>query len=137
MRKPILGRSIRGGVASASAVAIMGTFAGLAGAGISDHTGSSSQYQYGKPPSVTALEPRSGARKGGTYVEIRGRHLFDATAVYFGSRPAKEFRSASETSIIAVSPPGKLGTVDVTVAAPAGLSKRTPADRFRYTKPKR
>jgi alpha-D-ribose 1-methylphosphonate 5-triphosphate synthase subunit PhnH len=38
----------------------------------------------------------------------------------------------SSTSLSAVSPPGSVGTVDITVTSPTGTSPATAADHFTY-----
>jgi alpha-tubulin suppressor-like RCC1 family protein len=86
-------------------------------------------------PTVTAISPIVGAGEGGTTVKITGTQLEGVTAVRFGASSATKFTIDSPTSITAVSPAGALGTVDVTVTAPAGTSPTGPADRFSYVAP--
>ena len=83
------------------------------------------------PPSVSEITGTTGPTNGGTTVTINGSHFDSAVAVRFGAREAQSFTVNSEGSITAISPQGA-GTVDVTVAAPAGTSEITPADRFAY-----
>jgi hypothetical protein len=79
-------------------------------------------------PSVAGVQPDFGPSGGGTSVTITGREFDGATAVSFGSTPAKSFTVLSRTSITAISPPGT-GVVDVTVTTPNGTRG---VDRFDY-----
>ncbi len=95
--------------------------------------GGSHDLAYSEPlPSVSGLSPAVGGVAGGTHVTITGVNLEGATAVAFGSNAAERFTVNSPTSISAVSPPGSLGTVNVTVTTPAGTSATGPATRFTY-----
>ncbi|MHB1524891.1 MAG: IPT/TIG domain-containing protein [Candidatus Dormibacteria bacterium] len=84
---------------------------------------------------VTAISPTSGSTAGGTTVTITGAN-FDTTAgattVDFGSTPATEVSCASTTSCSAVSPPGWVGTVNVTATVGSTTTGLTAADRFTY-----
>ncbi len=82
-------------------------------------------------PAVTKVTPSSGAEAGGTKVKIKGTGFSGATAVEFGSTPAKSFKVDSSKSITAVSPAGS-GTVDVTVTVGGSTSATSSADRFTY-----
>jgi len=82
-------------------------------------------------PTVTKIEPTTGAPAGGTSVTIIGTNFTGASAVKFGSTSAASFRVNSETSITATSPAGA-GTVDVTVRTSEGTSPTSPADQFDY-----
>jgi len=94
--------------------------------------GPNAQYTYTSPaPTLTKLEPSSGAKVGGASVTITGTNLIGATAVKFGSTNAASFKVNSETSITAVSPPGS-GTAEVTVVTPSGTSPTSSADQFTY-----
>ena len=86
------------------------------------------------PPTVAKIEPTSGEESGGTAVKVTGSNLTDATAVKFGSISAGSFKVESETTITAISPPGK-HEVDVTVTTPEGTSATGSGDRFRYDGP--
>jgi hypothetical protein len=94
-------------------------------------TSPADQFTYG--PTVTKVEPNRGSPGGGTTVTITGAGFTGATAVTFGSSPAKSLTVNSATSITAVSPKGK-GTVDVTVTTPAGTSPTGAADQFTYSR---
>jgi hypothetical protein len=82
-------------------------------------------------PRVTNVEPHSGSPTGGSIVTLTGTNLGGATSVTFGPNAATSFAVISESSIIAVSPPGT-ETVDVTVATPGGTSATSSVDRFTY-----
>jgi IPT/TIG domain len=83
-------------------------------------------------PHVTGIAPGGGPTVGGTAVTLTGSGFSGATAVNFGTEPATDFTSNSETQITAESPPGT-GTADVTVTTPAGVSVASPAAEFTYS----
>jgi alpha-tubulin suppressor-like RCC1 family protein len=83
-------------------------------------------------PTVTAVSPNIGATSGETTVTITGTSFENATSVHFGANSAERFTINSPTTITAVSPPGALETVDVTVTVPAGTSPTGTADHFTY-----
>ena len=73
------------------------------------------------PPVVTSIAPTTGPAGGGTIVTITGTGLTGAIATGFGSADATNIAVASDTQVIAVSPPGT-GDVNVTVVTAAGRS---------------
>ena len=81
-------------------------------------------------PTITAVGPSSGSELGGTIVTITGTGLTGATAVLFGDIAARSYTVTSDTSITAVSPRSSIGSVDVTVETPGGLSAISAASRF-------
>jgi hypothetical protein len=88
-------------------------------------------------PRVTAISPPAGPPSGGTFVTITGLG-FDPvstslTAVFFGSTASPSFTILNASTIVAESPPGSVGAVDVTVITQGGASLNTPADLFTYT----
>jgi hypothetical protein len=87
----------------------------------------------GPPPAVTGVKPTRGPASGGTKVTITGTDLAGATAVRFGSTSASSFKVTSPTSITAVSPAEKAGSVDVTVTTTWGTSPTSSVDRFSFT----
>ncbi len=89
------------------------------------------QFAYTAAPTVDGLTPASGGPYGGSIVTIRGANLAGDTAIHFGAGLAK-IQSMSDTQIIVTSPPGKAGTVDVTVTTPGGTSVTSAADKFTY-----
>lgn len=95
--------------------------------------GSSDSFSIGPPiPTITAVSPSTGPGTGATTVTIEGTHFKSVSAVRFGATNAASFTVNSETSITAVSPTHKLGTVNVTVATPDGTTATIAADRFTY-----
>jgi alpha-tubulin suppressor-like RCC1 family protein len=88
------------------------------------------EFSYG--PAVRGMVPRSGSHFGGTSVTILGVNFSGASAVKFGSANATNVTVRSPTEIVAVSPAGGPGTVDVTVTTPEGTSPTSEADTFYY-----
>jgi hypothetical protein len=80
---------------------------------------------------VTAISPKSGVVGGGTPVTVTGSGFTGATSVQFGPNLANRVTVVSDTQITATSPPGA-GTVDVTVATPAGTLAASLVDQFKY-----
>ena len=85
-------------------------------------------------PAVTGISPASGAAAGGTAVTITGTNLAGATAVKFGTAAAT-ITSETANQIVATSPAGVTGTVDVTVTTASGVSPTSSANRFNYPAP--
>ena len=83
------------------------------------------------PPVVRHLAPHHGPANGGTSIAITGGNFAGATAVDFGTTPARGFSVVSHNVIIARSPAGS-GVVDVTVTTPAGPSATSSKDQFTY-----
>jgi hypothetical protein len=84
------------------------------------------------PPTVTKIEPNTGAEPGGIEVTITGTNFVGVTAVKFGPTNAESLEPGEDAnSIVARSPKGS-GTVDVTVTASGGTSATGAADRFTY-----
>lgn len=81
------------------------------------------------PASLTSLLPASGPASGGSSVMLTGQ-LADATAVMFGTQPAASFTQLDPTRIIAVTPAGTAGEVDITVLTANGTTPITPAGRY-------
>jgi hypothetical protein len=84
------------------------------------------------PPAVTRVRPADGPAAGGTSVTITGSDLNGATGVRFGSVPAESFTVLSADELTAISPPGRGGTVAITVTTAAGS---TSSPTFEYTTP--
>jgi hypothetical protein len=84
-------------------------------------------------PMIMGISPSSGPATGGTSVTIYGYALNGATAVYFGTTAATNFTVNADGSIIVVSPPGLVGTVDITAVTAGGTSTTSPYDQFTYT----
>ena len=83
--------------------------------------------------SVLSVLPNSGPLAGGTQVKVVGTFLDNPIAVTFGGLPATNVTPLTSNSLLATSPPGLTGTVDVRVTTATSLSPVTPADTFKYT----
>jgi len=83
-------------------------------------------------PTVRSVSPDHGSVNGGTTVTITGRYLVGATSVSFGGTPAVSFTPKSNNAILAQSPSGTAGTVDITVTTSLGTSAVVVADEFTY-----
>lgn len=82
-------------------------------------------------PVITSIAPISGPAAGGTIVTLTGTGFTGALAVGFGSTNASALTVISDTTMVAVSPPG-MGTVNVTVVTPGGMSAVNAAVQFGY-----
>lgn len=89
-------------------------------------------FTYTAPPSVGSLGPNSGGAGGGTPVSIFGTNFTGATSVVFGSTPATNFVVQGDTQIIATSPAGSVGSVNVRVTTPGGTSSTNPNTTYTY-----
>jgi hypothetical protein len=85
-------------------------------------------------PAITKLKPKSGHAAGGTTVTITGTGFAAGAVVRFGATASSEVTVSSATSITAVSPPGAIGRVDVTVTTAGGTSPTGKKDLFKYKK---
>jgi hypothetical protein len=86
------------------------------------------------PPVVSEVSPDTGYTTGTNTVTITGSGFTGATGVDFGPGDAGTLDTVSgDTSLTVTVPPGSAGVVDVTVTAPGGLSRTTPADAYTYT----
>ena len=85
-------------------------------------------------PSITGIGPViNGPAAGGTTLEIDGTNFTGATAVMFGTVPAKSYTVTFPGVITAVSPAGTAGdTVNITVTTPGGTSPVVLAASFLY-----
>ena len=84
-------------------------------------------------PTVTAVDPAIGSTSGGDVVDIVGSgFVAGSTTVDFGTAPATSVSLGSGDQLTAVSPPGFVGTIDVTVTTPGGTSTTSSADKFEY-----
>ena len=88
-------------------------------------------YTYVSRPYISGISPASGPTTGGTSVTITGANLYPARAVIFGSNAAS-ITSNSDSQIVAVSPAGAVGTVDITVISTGGTSVPSSDDQFTY-----
>jgi hypothetical protein len=94
-------------------------------------TSAADKFTYFAPPTVTAITPNNGPVAGATAVTITGTNFTSASAVKFGSNTTT-FTVSSATQILANSPAGTAGTVDVTVTTPGGTSATSASDKFSY-----
>ena len=85
-------------------------------------------------PTVTAISPSQGPLAGGTTVTITGTNLSNATGVTFGAFPGTIIGNTG-TQIVAISPAGIVGTVDVIALTASGPSATSTADQFTYVAP--
>jgi hypothetical protein len=83
--------------------------------------------------SVTSVLPNSGPLAGGTQVKVIGTFLDNAVAVTFGGLPATNVTPLTSNSLLATSPPGLAGSVDVQVITATSGSPASASDRFTYT----
>ncbi|MFZ5637891.1 MAG: IPT/TIG domain-containing protein [Pseudomonadota bacterium] len=88
----------------------------------------------GSTAAITAISPAQGPTTGGTLVTITGSGFTGATAVQFGVVGANPV-TVTDTEVTVLSPAQALGTVDVRVNVPTGLSPIVAADRFTYAMP--
>jgi len=92
---------------------------------------------FGTPPptipTITSISPTYGPTTGGTFVIIKGSHFIGSTAVSFGEKNDSNYFWADNDNVIyAVSPSGSVGTVDIIVTTPEGISATGDSDRFTY-----
>lgn len=86
-------------------------------------------------PTITSISPAQGPPGGGTTVDIFGSEFANgATTVKFGANTASNVTWIDPGHIQAVSPPGSVGTVDVTATTGDGTSATSPSDQFTYRK---
>lgn len=102
------------------------TSSGTSSTSIDDH------YTYGALPQVNRVTPGNGPTAGGHTVRITGANFNNVSAVKFGSFNAVSFTVISPTLIVATTPPGSSGTVDVTVTTNIGTSAGTARDHYTY-----
>lgn len=86
-------------------------------------------YSYVDAPTLASLTPSSGPSSGGTSVTISGTGLASTTAVTFGGAAAS-FAVLNSTTLVAITPPGTTGPVDVVVTTEGGSA--TASDGFTY-----
>jgi uncharacterized protein YhjY with autotransporter beta-barrel domain len=96
-------------------------------------TGAADRYTFLEPaPAIVQISPTTGPTTGGASVTISGSDFSFATSVKFGNAAAT-FSIISPFSIVATSPVGSVGTVDIVVTTPGGTSATSSADKFTYT----
>jgi hypothetical protein len=96
--------------------------------------GSTTELNFGTPPSVTSLSPSTGPAEGGTAVTILGTEFTPDVSVRFGTLAAKSVTRVSDTELSAVTPAGA-GSVEVVVTNSIGSSLPTSGSVFTYELP--
>lgn len=81
-------------------------------------------------PRVAGVAPATAPQ--GSTVTITGTGFTNASAVAFGTHAPKSFTVTSDTSITAVAPAVRTGTVNVTVTGPGGTSAVNASDQFTF-----
>jgi len=82
-------------------------------------------------PELAGIAPSSGFAAGGTVVTIAGAHLREVTSITIGGTSVPRILDAEGTSIVAVTPPGIVGTHDVVVTTPFGSATLPQAFEYR------
>ena len=100
--------------------------------GQQDYLGGS--YYYNEPPVLTSVQPGSGPTGGGTTVTVTGSGFMAGMKVFFGDAESTDVTPASAQQVLAVTPPGPNGLVDVTVENPDGTPDAL-GDIFQYIAP--
>ena len=91
-------------------------------------------FAYQAPLGLWVVNPPQGSKAGGTQVALVGAGFPSDARVKFGGRGATHVHVASPTLITCKTPPGDLGTVDVTVSSPT-RGQATLAQSFTYYDP--
>ena len=71
-----------------------------------------------RPMTVNTISPNSGQMAGGTKIVITGSNFQSGATVIIGNNPATDVVFISATQLTAFTPPGQIGTFDVTVINP-------------------
>ena len=88
-------------------------------------------YEDRPGPHISSIDPNSGPSSGGTEVKITGAQFDEGIKVFFGGAQAPAVDRKSSTELVAITPEGDLGPVDVTVTNPDGSTYTLP-DAFTY-----
>ena len=72
-------------------------------------------FAYLSQMDLWVVSPAQGSQAGGTWVELAGSGFPADSTVLFGGKPATHLTVASPTAITCRTPPGNIGSVDVTV----------------------
>ena len=83
-------------------------------------------------PTVARLTTPYGPLSGGATVGVMGSGFTGMTAVYFGLIQGINPILASDRYLEVIAPPQSLGTIDVTVVTPSGVSAIGISDQFSY-----
>jgi Na+-translocating ferredoxin:NAD+ oxidoreductase RnfG subunit len=89
-------------------------------------------FTYISTPTITLIDPATGAAAGGTAVTITGTEFGTTPAVTFDGVTATSIVRVSATSITCVTPAGSAGAVDVVVTN-TDTGTITATDGFTYT----
>lgn len=89
---------------------------------------------------ITDIVPNSGSTEGGTEVTIYGSNFLQEEEngepvppkVWFGDTEARSVKVLSSTKMVAVSPGGPSGLVDITMQNPGQTFKSTADEKFEY-----
>lgn len=108
-----------------------GAAAGSVGVSVTTGGGTSNglSYTYEDAPTLGTPSPVSGPASGGTAVTIPGTDLTTTESVTFDGVVAP-FDVLSDTAVVAVTPPGTAGAVDIVVTTAGGTATAT--DAFTY-----
>jgi hypothetical protein len=107
--------------------ALVGMFSGQAAEKLKDvatgiftkaATGANASPPRPPVPSITDISPKIGPAAGGTSVAITGAGFGTGTSVRFGQSAATAVTVVNGTSVVATTPPGQAGTVNVEVTVP-------------------
>ena len=90
------------------------------------------RFTYVGVPAVSALSVPAGPLRGGTVVTVTGTRLGLATGVDFGGVAGTGLVRVSDTTLRVTAPAQAVGTVDVRVTTPGGVSPAAAAVRFTY-----
>ena len=90
------------------------------------------RFEYVGVPALTALSAPAGPLTGGGVLTITGTRLALASGVDFGDRKATGLVRVSATTIRVTVPSHLVGTVDVRVTTPGGVSAVVAAGKFTY-----
>ena len=82
-------------------------------------------------PTITSVNPNTGALAGGTLITITGKNLTSASAVTVGGVTATGVTVLSPTQITAITPAGIAGAKAVAATTPGGIASL--ASAFNYT----
>jgi hypothetical protein len=89
----------------------------------------------GPYPSITRITPNEGPVTGGTEIAVFGDNFVNGIQIQFGDQISAT-QVLSSTSLITISPPGRAGSVHLTILSPAGMAPYPPPSGkaiFRYS----
>jgi hypothetical protein len=91
-------------------------------------------YAANPAPTVTGVSPSTGPEAGGTIVTIAGTSLTNTVEVDFGG-VSVPFGVIDDNTLIALTPAGSDGSMDVTVTTDGGTSATSAADLYTIVPP--